>query len=53
MKSNRQPAPRPPHRDAEELRVVLVPVPPEEIEAAWQRWVETVDWLVSVGAQDA
>ena len=51
MKPPGQP-PRQP-RDADEYRVVLVPVPPEEVEAAWERWVEAVDWLVSVGALDA
>jgi hypothetical protein len=38
---------------ADAIEVVLVPPRPEEADAAWQRWVETLDWLVTLGAMDA
>jgi hypothetical protein len=39
--------------ERDELEVVLVPPPPEEAEAAWARWIETVDWLLTLGTMDA
>jgi hypothetical protein len=29
--------------------VVIVPPPPEELEAAQERWIEAMDWLVTLG----
>jgi len=42
---------RPPRPDPE---VVFVPPATPEAEAdAWRRWVETMEWIVTLGAMDA
>jgi hypothetical protein len=44
-----------PSRDADaELSVVLVPpATPEEVDDAWRRLVEALDWLATLGAMDS
>jgi hypothetical protein len=35
------------------LDVVLVAPTPAELEVAWLRWIEVLDWLATLGAMDA
>jgi hypothetical protein len=42
------------HGSDDGLLVVLVPpATPEDAEDAWHRWIDALDWLVSLGAMDS
>jgi hypothetical protein len=54
VKAAKQPRPQQDGNAATPLQVVLIPAAtPEEADARWQKLLQVLDWVATIGATDA